>query len=320
MNYHSHLNPKASAYLDKGVGERAAFIKLDRLYVHPILAAIQNHVRALVTQPRTSRASGVLVHGAPGAGKTQVGLAAQRTFPAVRNGDGVMTQPVVMISLSEARDARMIYTRLLTALGTPQPDKVIKSRDREQLALKLLLHSETRLLVVDETQDVLFTTDYQRQATLNTIKYVMNEIGLPILALGTDEAAKAFTGNQHMAARFKPYQLPIWSNDATARHLLGTIEKWLPLRLPSGLSSAQMTQTIIKASSGSMSEIIRITKDAAIFSILDGSEKITAALVEKAVAEVPPYEIWERAITEEVPHDPQTPPREQTCRPETDPR
>lgn len=287
-----HLAPELQEIADAPDHIRARHIFTDRFVDYDRVQDLLNDVQFLMDQPPQSRAAGLVIMGEPGNGKTKIAHAImRRTASAVRKAGGAQELAVVMITMTGARDARTIFNRLLEALGAPNVSSM-RVADREQLVLHLLRAARTRLVIIDEMQDVLSSTSRQQSAALDTVKLLMNELAMPILALGIPSAAQAMQGDPHLNARFEYKALPLWADDEAARALLCTLESVIPLRKRSDLGSPAMAKVIVKKSGGVLARMIRLINRAAVFAIMSGKERIDIAMLEEAEKRVPPAYVF----------------------------
>lgn len=285
----SHLAEKARATAELSDEARFRSIMTERFVHYPRATELLNHAEYLIRQPRQTRAWGVTIMGIAGSGKTSIAEAVKRLGETATTGDKHrVTKPVVMISMTEAREARAIYNRILTDLGAPVPSSM-RVADREEYAMRIMTAAQTKLLVVDEIQDILQITKRQQRAALDTIKLIMNTLHIPIIAFGVPSAAEAMAADEHLYARFDFKALPAWKvGNANTEVLLMGLEATLPLRKASYLSSPAMQGAIVKPSKGLLARIVRTVKHAAIFAILDKEERITRVQIERATREIPP--------------------------------
>ena len=287
MNDFSHLDPSARDQLDLPNEERAGRMLVERFIAHERLTPILDHVEFLIHMPPQTRANGLVVSGTPGAGKTMLSRAIQRRHPPLPSKQGeAASQPVLAINMTNAREAKTLYNRILAGLGVPDPGKY-SGADRERMVLKLCTAAGIRLLVVDEIQDILTTTPRQQRIALDTIKFLMNELSLPILILGTSSAPAAMQVDEHLNARFKYRELPQWRRDEFLANLLYALEKVLPLRKPSYLSSPTLSACIIRLSGGVLQTIVQLVTHAAAHAVETGEDQVTTQLLEKAVLSPP---------------------------------
>jgi hypothetical protein len=287
MNELEHLDPNIQLLLDLPDTERAHRMLSERFITHERLAPIIDHVEFLRFRPPQSRASGLVVSGKPGSGKTMIARAIQRRFPQQPAQDRrAATLPVLNISMTGAREAKILYNRMLTQLGVPDAGRYAGS-DRERMVLKLCKAADVRLLIVDEIQDILTSTARQQRITLDTIKFLMNELSLPILALGTAQAPEAMQVDEHLNARFTYRALPIWSQDTYLVNFLDALERVLPLRKPSNLSSLPISTTLLRLTGGILDPMVRLVSYAAAHAVESGEEQVTAKGLERAYREPP---------------------------------
>lgn len=287
MTTQDHLDASTRELLDLPPADRAHRMLTERFITHGRLAPILSHIEFLRYRPPQTRASGLVVSGRPGSGKTMIARAIQRRFPYQPAQDEQPARlPVLAISMTGAREAKTLYNRMLAQLGVPDAGRYVGS-DRERMVLKLCQAADLRLLIVDEIQDVLTATVRQQRIALDTIKYLMNELSLPILALGTAQAPEAMRVDEHLNARFQYRALPVWGQDAYLVELMDTLERVLPLRQPSHLSSLPITTAVLKLSEGILDKIVRTVCYAAAHAVETGEERITPKLLERAAVEPP---------------------------------
>lgn len=269
---------------------RIRHILSDRFIGYERAISILNRLEYLAEQPRQTRAWGLGILAPAGSGKTMLARALVRRLStnAKRHPEGdSRTLPVVMISMTGARESRTIDNRLLEALRAPF-NSAMRLADREQLVLYLLREAKTKLLIIDEIQDVLSSTARQQRGALDHIKLLMNSLGIPVAVFGTPGAIEAMQVDPHLAARFDWETLAPWKADDETRELLQAMERSLPLRYPSNLSSITTTKLIIGKTMGTLARIVRLVNTAAIFAIHDKTERISAETLEKAMTKTPP--------------------------------
>ncbi|MGH9436337.1 MAG: TniB family NTP-binding protein [Terriglobia bacterium] len=279
--------------VDATDAERIRQILTEHFVCHRRAKAIIEEVKFLMYKPVQTRAWGLVIEADPGQGKTLLAEAIHQRFPPREGSTShAPTRPVVCISMTGAREARTIHTRVLAELGT-NVSRYLTISEREQLTLQLLHELGVQLLILDEAQDVLRTTRRQREAALDAIKLMMNTLHIPILALGTQTVAHAFREDPHLAARFRHHQLPRWKADHEFAALLRGLQSCLPLREQYNLARPALMRRIIELTEGSTAQTVRLVTHAAVFALLGGIERIGEAELERAATESPPAEVVE---------------------------
>jgi hypothetical protein len=193
-----------------------------------------------------------------------------------------------MIELSGLTTARAVYGRILEQINAPVNTHA-RVADRELVVTMTLRNINCRLLILDETQDVLKTTERDQQRVLDAIKYLMNSLKMPVLALGVEQAGKAFDSDQHLRARFNEIKLPAWKDDDDLIDLLASLEPNLLLRGDVDLRNREMIAKLLELSDGRLGHIVEILRNAAIDAITSGKETITPEML-RLPWEVPPHE------------------------------
>jgi hypothetical protein len=280
-----HLSPSLWTTVALTRKERIAVVGGDIVVRHPSVIAADKCARWLLDGPKRTRTTGMLVTGPVGAGKTTLAKLIWRRYAHQCGQDEA---PIVMISMTGARHMRTVYGRILEALSGPV-NASQNTTDREMAVTRLLRLVRCRGLIIDEVQDVLAGSNTEQRRTLDAIKYLMNELGLPVLAFGIATAEAAFKSDVHLDARFKRFALPLWTADIALESFLRSVERQLPLRKPSQFCTKVAMDFLIQHSGGSLDGIMTLLRHAAVLAILTGEERITYRLLEQAL-EVPDME------------------------------
>jgi Bacterial TniB protein len=74
----------------------------------------------------------------------------------------------------------------------------------------------------------------------NTIKYLGNELQIPIVGVETYEAFNALQTDPQLANRFEPTVLPRWEQGQEYLRLLSSFERMLPLKQPTRLTGEDL--------------------------------------------------------------------------------
>jgi hypothetical protein len=138
-----------------------------------------------------------------------------------------------------------------------------------------------KVLIIDEIQHVLAGPLLRQRAFLNVIQHLGNELQLPIVAVGTQDAFNAIQTDPQLANRFEPVILRRWTMGEDYLRLLASFEKALPLEHRSELLQTAMAIKILSLSEGTIGEISALVCRAAIAAIETGTERITIASLER---------------------------------------
>src|SRR5450631_1979637 len=106
-----------------------------------------------------------------------------------------------------------------------------------------------------EIQHVLAGPLLKQRQFLNVIKHLGNELQIPIVAAGTQDAFNAIQTDPQLANRFEPAVLQRWTMGEDYLRLLASFEKLLPLEHRSDLLEPAMAIKILSLSEGTIGEI-----------------------------------------------------------------
>lgn len=95
------------------------------------------------------------------------------------------------------------YSQILIALNAA-PGATRKKTAVRSDGVELLRTVRMRILLIDEIHNVLADSPNEQQAAFNGIKYLMNELGRPVVAAGTVQAYSAIKTDSQMVSRMRP--------------------------------------------------------------------------------------------------------------------
>src|SRR4051794_8265210 len=169
----------------------------------------------------------LVVYGVTGMGKTRV---IQKFLRDNRSHFdqklGKTRVPVVSIQMPPAPSERDLYEEILVAMGGvfSHGTSVTVLRHRIRALARQL---EVRMLIIDEIHSLLAGTFREQRIILNAIRFLANDLHLPLVCVGTNEAKQALMTDQQLADRFEAAELPAWENDSAFQQLLLTFESTL---------------------------------------------------------------------------------------------
>jgi predicted AAA+ superfamily ATPase len=284
---YSYLSATAQAQLELPPRERMRLMFVDRFVAHERVGHVVKYCEFLIRKPRGVRPTGLLVTCPSGSGKSTMAELLIRRYPPIgATPQSAATFPVIYLSMTDAREAKEIYTRMLKAWNVPHIHRLTLEQRRD-LVVKLAKASKLCLIIIDEIQDVLLITPRQQALALMAIKFIMNTVKVPVLALGTEDARTSFAVDEQLDSRFEKLELPIWQADGYFRNFLEAYLEQLPLKKRSDLTSQSMMDFIIKETGGLMREIIERFQRSAALAIQYNEERITKEIFIRSKHEFP---------------------------------
>jgi hypothetical protein len=252
LNEYDHLLPAYRHHAALSDAERITRIRADRWLETVQARSALARLKDLLSYPPRDRMPCLLLYGDTGMGKTKIVRKFLRDHPPrFDSGTGVTTMPVVAMQMPAEPLERDVYGELLNALGAPGPahDSTYRQKD---ICRGLLRRMGAHMLVIDEIHAMLAGSFRQQRIFLNVIRFLANDLKVPLICAGTDLARQALLTDPQLAERFEAFHLARWSNDRHFTQLLASLGSILPLRLPSELASAAARQWILDLTDGSI--------------------------------------------------------------------
>jgi type II secretory pathway predicted ATPase ExeA len=275
----SHLHPDVVAKLELPVAERRKAIEEMKWISYTRARLIAQKMHDLLHHPPCYRMPNLLVVGDTGNGKTHIIRRFAGGHPYyTREEDGHLIAPVIYLQAPTDADERSFYHALLDITGTPYRAADRVDRKQRQV-INTLRHLETRLLIIDEIQHVLAGNRTRQRQFLNVLKYLSNELMLPLVGAGIGTAFNAIRNDEQLASRFEPIGLPRWKMGEEYLRLLLTFERLLPLKKPSNLAEEKLAYKLLSMSEGNLGELTKILQRAAIQAIHMQEERISLAML-----------------------------------------
>jgi len=268
----SHLLPAAQGLARLPDEERIRHIRADRWIGYPHAVEALNRLEALYAWPSKQRMPNLLLVGPTNNGKSMIIEKFRRTHPTRSDPDQEHI-PVLIVQMPSEPSVLRFYVALLTALGAP-----LRPRPRlpeiEPLALSLLRKVGVRLLVIDELHNILAGNSVNRREFLNLLRFLGNELRIPLVGVGTREAYLAIRTDDQLENRFEPMLLPLWEAHDDCLSLLASFAASLPLRRHSAIATPDMARYLLARSEGTIGELAHLLMAAAIAAVESGEEAI----------------------------------------------
>jgi TniB protein len=269
-----HLQPQFRSLALQSASERITWIQQDRWIHYTRADEVLKRIAELLACPPRNRMPCLLLTGAPGMGKTHIVQKFVRDHPSEFDQvTGTTRACVASMQMPPEPLEKDFYDELLIAMGAVvlASSSTVSVRSRARTFARQF---GLRLLIIDEIHAMLAGTFRQQRIFLNSIRFLANDLHLPLLCVGTHEAHQALLTDQQLADRFAAFALPQWTDDAAFAQLLKTFAAILPVRSPSDLCQPKVRQRILSLTEGVTVRICRVLEAAAIAAITGGAERI----------------------------------------------
>ena len=188
--------------------------------------------------------------------------------------------PILSLQMPSNPDIRRFYAAIYYSLGIPLRSGHMRAAELESEVLRYLKMVKVKLLIIDEIHNILAGRSDNQREFLNVLRYLGNELRIPMVCSGTRDAYLALRSDPQLENRFEPFLLPTWKSGAEYESILASFAKLMPLRKPSELSSPNIAAKILARSEGVLGEISTILRRAAQKAIKEGEERITEKTLE----------------------------------------
>lgn len=268
----SHLHEAAQRIARLPAAERLAYARVDRWIGYTRATEALAKLETLLAWPQRQRMPNLLLIGPTNNGKSMIIEKFRRTHPPVSHPDREEI-PVLTVQMPSDPKVARFYAALLTALGAPlRPSQ--RLAELEQLTLRLLRQTGVRVLVIDELHNTLASHGNARREFLNLLRFLGNELHIPLVGVGTQEAYLAIRSDDQLENRFTPFVLPRWNADEDACKLLASFAAAFPLRRPSAIATVKMAEYLLTRSEGTIGELAALLTEATVAAIESGEEAI----------------------------------------------
>ncbi len=252
--------------------------------------AILMSLKKLVSQEPSNRPQGVVLYGDTNNGKTMLA----RTFRDRINEEHAADTgaddkvPVVYVQTPPEGDINTLLWLLLRELNVPTPVSATATRRYAQL-LHVLPQSGTKMLIFDEVHNVLAATRNGQEKFLQVLKFLSNELRIPIMCIGTVEVLRAIQTNQQNGNRFEPISLGRWRYGKPFITFANGLAKSMGIDHKEFFQDSDFTSSLHLMSEGLTGELRRILAHATSAAIEDDKDKFEPYMFEQ-IDWVPPSE------------------------------
>ena len=271
-----HLDPAYRKFAALPDDERIAWIRADRWIGFDQAGLALARLENLLTYPARDRMPCLLIYGDTGMGKTKIVRKFERAHPPkFCQVTGVDRRPVVVAQVPSEPLERDLYRELLSSMGAPAMAGGTLAREKD-VCRALLRTVGAKMIILDEVNGMLAGTYRQQRIFLNAIRFLANDLRIPLVCAGTDLARQALLTDAQLAERFEAFHLKPWKNDTAFAGLLKSLGHILPLREPSDLTGPATRARVHALTSGVTARILRLIETAAEAAVHSGRERLDA--------------------------------------------
>lgn len=279
INY-DHLVPQMRSYADLSAEERIIKIQSERWIGYALAQDAIAKLEFLFNHPKKLRMPNILIIGPTNNGKCMIVERFRRMHPALQQiSEGLEEIPILAMQMPSDPTIGRFYAMLIHAMHAPVSMKS-KVADLETVALNLMRKCNVRMLIIDELHNMLAGRQNIQREFLNLIRFLGNELRIPIVGIGIREAWHAICTDPQLENRFAPLVLPLWENDSEFGKLLASFVSTFPLRKTSNILDEDTRNYILRRSEGTIGEISSLLTKAAIAAINSGEECIDISILE----------------------------------------
>jgi DNA polymerase III delta prime subunit len=281
---YAHLIAAARVWADEDDDSRIRRIRTDRWISYARAESALTAFDDVLTFPKRTRMPNLLLYGPTNNGKTMIVEKFRRLHQGIApegTGEGAASIPVLRVQMPPGPDEPRFFGAILDALSYPHMLSDRGVSKRQEAAVRMMRETNVALLIIDEVHNLLSGSRLQQRRLLNLLRWLGNELQIPLIAVGTADAMHAIQSDDQLANRFEPVPLPKWRAGKEYEQLLRTLEAVLPLRKPSHLSEAPLAGKILSVSEGILGEVISIVTRAAALAVSSGTEMISAKTIDK---------------------------------------
>jgi hypothetical protein len=281
---YGHLGKSALEVIALPPEERIARTQARRFTEYPRCRVVLDLLGDQFNQPNGVIKPNLLVWGESGQGKSTIMEKHLRDHPAVFDKRaGVRRVAVVGLEMPPMCDVRWFYIKLLGAIDAPVGEtrsSIPLMADRVVALYRLV---GVRQILIDEAHNMLMGSIRQQRVMLAVIRNLSNELGIPLVLFGIQDAREALMHDRQLTRRFRFVELPMWGAGDEFQALVGSILRSLPLRRPSPLT-ARALKALLAHSGGGTAKLFETFIDLGIDAIRSGEERITPEMIKDYVS------------------------------------
>ncbi len=247
---------------------------------YPRVQGILQQMEEIFSYPKMHRMPNLAIIGETNNGKTMLLKTFYRRHTPAEDAYLLHpTLPILMLQTPPEPSEGRLYADILTSLFSRAGARETADAKLQRIRM-LLTNLETRMIILDEFQNALAGTGSRLRRFLNGIKYLGNELSIPIVVAGTPETLNVLQSDPQIANRFEPAFLPKWELNEDYLRLLATIGPKLGLKNGCKLHDPVIAQRLHEESEGTIGELMKLLQRLAKDAITSDTETITQEMVQ----------------------------------------
>ena len=276
----NHIHPNFQHILNLSKKERIEFLHEPRWIGYSKANKIIENMRDLMGRPIKDRMINLLIVGEPNNGKTTI----INRFKKLHGDEYVNessdpVKPIIVVESPPSADEKGFYISILEKFWTPYKATAPTNKLRYQV-LHLMRHCHVKMLIIDEFHSLLTGTATKQREVMNCIKFLCNELKIPIVGVGTLEAIRVLHSDAQHASRFDVMSLKRWELNKEWQQLLVSFEMILPIKEVSRLHQPDIASLLHMISDGNLGNLHRLLIECSIEAINQEIEKITVDIID----------------------------------------
>ncbi len=279
MNNYEHLFDDTAIVMDKSVEEKIEFLRKDFFLEYPKATEIIDKLNDLFTYPRTSRMPCYLIVGEPNYGKTGLVTHFCAMNPPTDNvtGDAIKF-PVLMIQAPAVPEERRFYPAILRKLNCPFKYSAPVDKLETQV-MEVLNRVRPKIIIIDEIHNLIAGALDRQRKFMNVLKNMHNDLQIPFVGVGTKKALLAIRVDDQISSRFRALDLPKWNYGDEFLNFVSSFERAMPLPEASNLDVGAKGKIIFNRSGGVLGKVGAIIREASVYCLKNGKNKITTDIL-----------------------------------------
>lgn len=281
MSEFAHVESSFRHMLEATDEERIRFLDEPRWIGYERAQYIIDTLHRLMMTPKRQRMPNLLIIGHSNAGKSTILERFEDLYgKAWVDQEGEPVRPVVRCQAPANPSEKGLYVGILRNFLAPFRESHSTIRLQSQV-LDMLRYSKTRILIIDELHSLLSGTPRAIRQTMNVLKFLCNELQIPIVGAGLEHAKQTLQSDPQHKSRFDLIEIKPWKLNGDFQRLLAGFEKTLPLKKQSLLHERDKAVVLHEISAGSLGHLRDFLVKCATDAIGSGKERIDLEVIRK---------------------------------------